>query len=167
MRRNITKEQTYQLIQRIREEVPEIHLRTTMLLGHPGETEEDVAELKDFLRFARFERLGAFVYSHEESTHAHENYQDYIPLEVKQQRMDEIMSLQQEISAEINQQKIGKTMKVIIDRRETDYYIGRTEFDSPEVDPEVLILADNKGIEVGSFYDAEILDATDFDLYAR
>ncbi|MDO9634018.1 MAG: 30S ribosomal protein S12 methylthiotransferase RimO [Paludibacter sp.] len=167
MRRNITKEQTYQLIQRIREEVPGIHLRTTVLLGHPGETEDDVAELKDFLRFARFERLGAFVYSHEESTHAYEHYQDDIPLEVKQQRMDEIMSLQQEISAEINQQKIGKTMKVIIDRRETDYYIGRTEFDSPEVDPEVLISADNKGIEIGSFYDAEILDATDFDLYAR
>ena len=167
MRRNITKEQTYQLIQRIREEVPGIHLRTTMLLGHPGETEDDVAELKDFLRFARFERLGAFVYSHEESTHAYENYQDDIPLEVKQQRMDEVMSLQQEISAEINQQKIGTTMKLIIDRRETDYYIGRTEFDSPEVDPEVLISADTKGIEVGSFYDAEILDATDFDLYAR
>ncbi len=167
MRRNITKEETYKLIQRIREEVPGIHLRTTMLLGHPGETDDDVAELKDFLRFARFERLGAFVYSHEESTHAYENYQDDIPLEVKQQRMDEVMALQQEISAEINQQKIGKTMQVIIDRQEADYYIGRTEFDSPEVDPEVLIAADSKGVEVGSFYNAEILDATDFDLYAR
>lgn len=165
MRRNFTKAQTYELIRRIREEVPGIHLRTTMLIGHPGETEEDIDELKEFLRFARFERLGAFTYSHEESTYAHKHYQDDIPEEVKQQRMDEIMSLQQEISTEINQAKVGSTMKVIIDKKDGDYYVGRTEFDSPEVDPEVLISVDTKGVKVGEFYQAEIVDAAEFDLY--
>ncbi len=167
MRRNFTKAQTYELIMRIREEVPGIHLRTTMLIGHPGETEEDIDELKEFLRFARFERLGAFTYSHEESTYAHKHYQDDIPEEVKQQRMDEIMSLQQEISTEINQAKVGSTMKVIIDKRDRDYFVGRTEFDSPEVDPEVLIPVDTKGVKVGEFYQAEIVDAAEFDLYGR
>lgn len=167
MRRNFTKAQTYELIRRIREEVPGIHLRTTMLIGHPGETEEDIDELKEFLRFARFERLGAFTYSHEESTYAHKHYQDDIPEEVKQQRMDEIMSLQQEISTEINQAKVGSTMKVIIDKRDRDYFVGRTEFDSPEVDPEVLIPVDTKGVKVGEFYQAEIVDAAEFDLYGR
>lgn len=167
MRRNFTKAQTYELIRRIREEVPGIHLRTTMLIGHPGETEEDIDELKEFLRFARFERLGAFTYSHEESTYAHKHYQDDIPEEVKQQRMDEIMSLQQEISTEINQAKVGSTMKVIIDKRDRDYFVGRTEFDSPEVDPEVLISIDTKGVKVGEFYQAEIVDAAEFDLYGR
>lgn len=167
MRRNFTKAQTYELIRRIREEVPGIHLRTTMLIGHPGETEEDIDELKEFLRFARFERLGAFTYSHEESTYAHKHYQDDIPEEVKQQRMDEIMSLQQEISTEINQAKVGSTMKVIIDKRDRDYFVGRTEFDSPEVDPEVLIPVDTKGIKVGEFYQAKIVDAAEFDLYGR
>jgi len=167
MRRNFTKAQTYELIRRIREEVPGIHLRTTMLIGHPGETEEDIDELKEFLRFARFERLGAFTYSHEESTYAHKHYQDDIPEEVKQQRMDEIMSLQQEISTEINQAKVGSTMKVIIDKRDRDYFVGRTEFDSPEVDPEVLISVDTKGVKVGEFYQAEIVDAAEFDLYGR
>lgn len=165
MRRNFTKAQTYELIRRIREEVPGIHLRTTMLIGHPGETEEDIEELKEFLRFARFERLGAFTYSHEESTYAHKHYQDDIPGEVKQQRMDEIMSLQQEISTEINQTKVGSTMKVIIDKKDRDYFVGRTEFDSPEVDPEVLIPVDTKGVKVGEFYQAEIVDAAEFDLY--
>ncbi len=167
MRRNFTKAQTYELIRRIREEVPGIHLRTTMLIGHPGETEADIEELKEFLRFARFERLGAFTYSHEESTYAHKHYQDDIPEEIKQQRMDEIMSLQQEISTEINQAKIGSTMKVIIDKKDGDYYVGRTEFDSPEVDPEVLIPVDTKGVKVGEFYQAEIVDAAEFDLYGR
>ena len=167
MRRNFTKAQTYELIRRIREEVPGIHLRTTMLIGHPGETEEDIDELKEFLRFARFERLGAFTYSHEESTYAHKHYQDDIPEEVKQQRMDEIMSLQQEISTEINQAKVGSTMKVIIDKKDRDYFVGRTEFDSPEVDPEVLIPVDTKGVKVGEFYQAEIVDAAEFDLYGR
>ena len=167
MRRNFTKAQTYELIRRIREEVPGIHLRTTMLLGHPGETEADVQELKEFLRFARFERLGAFTYSHEESTYAHKHYQDDVPEEVKQQRMDEIMSLQQEISTEINQAKVGTTLKVIIDKKEKDYFVGRTEFDSPEVDPEVLIPVDTKGVKVGHFYQAEIVDAAEFDLYGR
>lgn len=167
MRRNFTKAQTYELIRRIREEVPGIHLRTTMLIGHPGETEEDIDELKEFLRFARFERLGAFTYSHEESTYAHKHYQDDIPEEVKQQRMDEIMSLQQEISTEINQAKVGSTMKVIIDKKDGDYFVGRTEFDSPEVDPEVLIPVDIKGVRIGEFYQAEIVDAAEFDLYGR
>jgi len=167
MRRNFTKAQTYELIKRIREEVPGIHLRTTMLLGHPGETEADVEELKEFLRFARFERLGAFTYSHEESTHAFKHYQDDIPEEIKQQRMDEIMAVQQEISAEINRQKIGTSLKVLIDRKEDDYYVGRTAFDSPEVDPEVLIPSTTKGVKVGDFYQAEIVDAAEFDLYGK
>jgi len=167
MRRNFTKAQTYELIKRIREEVPGIHLRTTMLLGHPGETEADVEELKEFLRFARFERLGAFTYSHEESTHAFKHYQDDIPEEIKQQRMDEVMAVQQEISAEINRQKVGTSMQVLIDRKEADYYIGRTAFDSPEVDPEVLIPSTTKRVKVGDFYQAEIVDAAEFDLYGK
>lgn len=166
MRRNITKEQTYELIRRIREEVPGIHLRTTMLVGHPGETEQDFDELIDFLRFARFERLGAFTYSNEESTYAYENYKDDISEEIKQQRLDKIMAVQQEISAEINNEKIGRKMKVIVDRMEQDYFVGRTEYDSPEVDPEVLIPLTTKGVKVGEFYQAEITDASDFDLYA-
>jgi len=167
MRRNFTKAQTYELIKRIREEVPGIHLRTTMLLGHPGETAADIDELKEFLRFARFERLGAFAYSHEESTYAYKHYHDDVPEEVKQQRMDEIMSLQQEIAGEINRTKIGTKLKVIIDRKEDDYFIGRTEFDSPEVDPEVLIPVNTKGVKVGEFYETEIMGAAEFDLYGR
>lgn len=167
MRRNITKEQTYELIRRIREEVPGIHLRTTMLVGHPGETEEDFEELIEFLRFARFERLGAFAYSNEESTYAYEHYKDDIPDEIKQQRLDRVMAVQQEISAEISSGKIGLSMKVIVDRIEDDYFVGRTEFDSPEVDPEVLIPVSTKGIGVGEFYHAIITDASDFDLYAK
>lgn len=167
MKRNITKEQTYDLIKRIREEVPGIHLRTTMLVGHPGETDEDIEELKEFMKFARFERLGAFTYSNEEGTHAYEAYTDDIPEEVKQQRLNEIMSLQQKISGEINQTKIGTKIKVIIDRKEGENYIGRTEFDSPEVDPEVLIPITTKGVKIGEFYLAEIVDAGEFDLYGR
>ncbi len=167
MKRNITKEQTYDLIKRIREEVPGIHLRTTMLVGHPGETDEDIEELKEFMKFARFERLGAFTYSNEEGTHAYEAYADDIPDEVKQQRLNEIMSLQQKISGEINQTKIGAKIKVIIDRKEGENYIGRTEYDSPEVDPEVLIPITTKGAKIGEFYLAEIVDAGEFDLYGR
>jgi ribosomal protein S12 methylthiotransferase len=167
MRRKITKEQTYELIKHIRNEVPGIHLRTTMLVGHPGETEQDIEELKEFLKFARFERLGAFAYSNEEGTHAYEAYEDNIPEEVKNERLNEIMALQQRISAEINQQKIGRKLKVMIDRKEGDNFVGRTEFDSPEVDPEVLIPADSVGVTIGEFYMAEIVDATEFDLYAK
>lgn len=167
MRRKITKQQTYDLIQRIREEVPGIHLRTTMLVGHPRETEKDIEELKDFLKFARFERMGAFSYSNEEGTYAHEAFEDNIPEEVKQERLNEIMALQQTISAEINQTKIGKKLKVMIDRVEGENFVGRTEFDSPEVDPEVLIPISTQGVKIGEFYIAEITDATDFDLYGR
>lgn len=165
MRRNITSEQTYELIDRIRTEVPDIHLRTTLLLGHPGESEEDVDELKEFIRKARFERLGAFSFSNEEGTFAYKNYPDDIPIEVKQRRVDEIMTIQQGISAEINSLKIGKTLKVIIDRIEDEYFIGRTEYDSPEVDQEVLISVNTVGVKQGEFYQAKIVDSTDFDLY--
>ncbi len=167
MRRNITKEETIELINRIRREVHGIHLRTTMLLGHPGETEADVEELKEFIREMKFERLGAFAFSNEESTYAYANFEDDIPQEVKQQRVAEVMAIQQKISDEINREKIGKTLKVIIDRKEDDYFVGRTEFDSPEVDQEVLIPISTKGVKVGAFYQAKIIDATDFDLYAQ
>ena len=167
MRRNISANQTYELIDRIRTEVPDIHLRTTLLLGHPGETEEDVNELKEFVRKARFERLGAFAFSNEEGTFAYKTYADNIPLDVKQRRVDEIMSIQQGISAEINQKEIGKTLKVIIDRVEDEYFVGRTEYDSPEVDQEVLIPIKTTGVEKGQFYQAKIVDATDFDLYGE
>jgi ribosomal protein S12 methylthiotransferase len=165
MRRNITSMQTNELINRIRAEVPGIHLRTTLLLGHPGETETDVEELKEFVRKARFERLGAFAFSNEEGTFAYKTYADDIEDEVKQRRVDEIMSIQQGISAEINQSKIGKMLKVMIDRVEDEYFVGRTEYDSPEVDPEVLIPISTKGVKQGEFYNARIVDATDFDLY--
>ncbi len=167
MKRNFSSEQTYELINRIRTEVPDIHLRTTLLLGHPGETEEDVAELKDFVRKARFERLGAFAFSNEEGTFTFKTYADDIPMDEKQQRVDDIMSIQQEISAEINQTKIGKSFKVIIDREEDDFFIGRTEFDSPEVDQEVLIPVKTEGVKKGEFYQTKIIEATDFDLYGE
>jgi ribosomal protein S12 methylthiotransferase len=167
MRRNITKEQTYELINRIRQEVPGIHLRTTMLVGHPGETEQDIEELKEFLTFAKFERMGAFTYSNEEGTYAYEKYEDNIPEDIKQDRLNSIMALQQGISGTINQSNIGKTLKVMIDRIEGENYVGRTEFDSPEVDPEVLIPLSTQGVKIGEFYYAEIIDTTDFDLYAK
>ncbi len=166
MRRNITKEQTYELIRKFREEVPGLHLRTTMMVGHPGETDADFDELLDFLPFAQFERLGAFIYSHEESTFAYQHYRDEIALEIKQERMDRLMSVQQEISAATNQKKIGKKLKLVIDRREGDFYIARTEYDSPEVDPEVLIAASDIELNIGDFYWATIQGADDFDLYA-
>lgn len=167
MRRNITSAQTYELIDCLRTEVPDIHLRTTLLLGHPGETEDDVEELKTFIRKARFERLGAFAFSNEEGTYAYKTFKDDIPEEVKHRRVDEIMSIQQGISAEVNQAKIGKTLKVMIDRVEDEYFVGRTEYDSPEVDPEVLIPITTQGVEKGAFYNAKIIGSTDFDLYGE
>lgn len=165
MRRNFSKSQTYELIDRIRTEVPGIHLRTTLLLGHPGETEADVDELKEFIQKIRFERLGAFAFSNEEGTFAYTNYADQIPYDVKRRRVDEIMEIQQEISNDMNQSKIGRDYKVIIDRVEDDFYVGRTEFDSPEVDQEVLIPITIKNLKIGEFYQTKIIDATDFDLY--
>ena len=165
MCRNINKAGTIALINRIREEVPGIHIRTTLLVGHPGETEEDFEELKQFVRDMRFERLGVFAYSHEEDTFAGENYEDNIPQEIKQARSEEIMAIQQEIALEINSKKIGSVMKVVIDRKEEDYFIGRTEFDSPEVDGEVLITADK--LDIGGFYQVRITDAEEFDLYGE
>lgn len=167
MRRHVTKAETYQLIEKFRTEVPGIHLRTTLMVGHPGETEEDFEELKEFVRKARFDRMGAFAYSEEEGTYSAEAYEDSIPGEVKQKRLSELMDIQQSISAELSAAKIGQTMKVIIDRIEGDYYIGRTEFDSPEVDPEVLIEKENNNLKIGEFYQTEIINADDFDLYAR
>ena len=166
MRRNTTKAETIHLIERIRKEVPGVHLRTTMLVGHPGETEEDFEELKEFVREMRFERLGVFPYSHEEDTFAGEKYKDSIPYEVKQARADELMEIQQQIATEINAGKIGQTMKVVIDRLEGEYFIGRTEFDSPEVDGEVLLSAD-QDLEVGNFYQVKITGSEDFDLYGE
>lgn len=139
MKRNITKEETYALIERIRKEVPGIHLRTTLMVGFPGETDEDFEELMEFTKWARFERMGAFAYSEEEGTYSEIHYNDDIADDIKQKRLDRLMDLQQNISGEIASEKIGKVFKVIIDRKEGDYYIGRTEFSSPEVDPEVLI----------------------------
>ena len=167
MRRHVTKEQTYQLIENFRKEVPGIHLRTTLMVGHPGETEADFEELKEFVRKVRFDRMGAFAYSEEEGTFAANNYEDYISQEVKQARLDELMAIQQEISSELSAAKIGRQMKVIIDRVEGDYYIGRTEFDSPEVDPEVLIERNGKQLIIGNFYQVEIVNSDDFDLYGR
>jgi len=164
MRRNISKQQTYDLVKKIREEVPGIHLRTTLMVGHPGETEKDFEELMQFVRNARFERMGAFPYSHEDGTYAYDRYKDSIPDKVKQERMDALMALQESIALESNEQKIGKIFKVIVDKEEEDYYIGRTEFDSPDVDPEVLIYKNQK-LETGQFYNVKITGAQPFDLY--
>lgn len=167
MRRNVSKSETYDLIEKFRKEVPGIHLRTTLMVGFPGETEEDFEELKEFVQKARFDRMGAFAYSEEEGTYAAENYEDSIPQEVKQARLDELMALQQEISADLSHNKIGQEFKVIIDRKEGEYYIGRTQFDSPEVDPEVLIKADGKRFFSGRFYQVRITNADDFDLFGE
>lgn len=165
MRRNITKAETYALIERIRQNVPGVHLRTTLMVGFPGETEEDFEELVEFTKWARFERMGAFAYSEEEGTYSANQYEDNVSDDVKQRRLDRIMALQQEISSEIAAEKIGKVFKVIVDRKEGDYYIGRTEFSSPEVDPEVLIPAGSRRLRNGVFYDVKITDAEEFDLY--
>lgn len=168
MRRHIGKSETYDLMRRIRDEVPDIHLRTTLLLGHPGETEADVEELKQFVRDIRFERLGAFAYSDEDGTFANQHYKDDIAFDEKQRRVDQIMSIQENIAAEINAQKIGRTLKTIVDRREDNYFVGRTEYDSPEVDGEVLIdAAANSAVEIGNFYNVEIDSADTFDLFGH
>jgi ribosomal protein S12 methylthiotransferase len=166
MRRGITREKTEDLLHLIRDKVPGIAIRTTMIAGHPGETEEDFLEMMTFIEKSRFERLGIFNYSHEENTHSH-SMKDDVPAEVKQQRADAVMELQQNISLEINQQRIGKTLKVIIDRKEGGNFIGRTEYDSPEVDNEVLIDAKDTYLRTGDFAMVTITDATEFDLTAR
>ena len=167
MHRHVTKQETINLLKAIREHVPGIHIRTTLMVGFPGETDEDFHELLDFVREQRFERMGAFAYSEEEGTYSATHYEDNVPAEVKQRRLDELMILQQDISSEIEADKVGKIMTVIIDRKEGDYYIGRTEFCSPEVDPEVLIRADEKRLRVGCFYQVEITASEEFDLYGK
>lgn len=164
MQRHVTKQDTIDFIRTLREKVPGLHIRTTLMVGFPGETEEDFNELLDFVRWARFERMGAFAYSHEEGTYSAQHYKDDVPSEVKQQRLDKLMALQQEISAEIEAEKIGQTLKVIIDRKEGDYYIGRSEFCSPDVDPEVLVKA-KQPLVIGNFYLVKITAADEFDLY--
>ena len=167
MHRHVSKQETIDLLKPIRERVPGIHIRTTLMVGFPGETQEDFHELLEFVRTQRFERMGAFAYSEEEGTYSATNYEDDVPAEVKQRRLDELMILQQEISAEVEAEKVGKILKVIIDRKEGDYYIGRTEFCSPEVDPEVLIKAGEKRLRVGCFYTVKITQSEEFDLYGE
>jgi len=179
MLRRITKEETKQLLDTIRKEVPGIHLRTTLMVGFPGETQQDFEELKQFTAEQRFERMGAFAFCEEEGTYAANNYKDDVPAEVKQERLDQLMEMQQEISLKCQEQKVGQTLKVIIDRLDGEYYVGRTEFDSPEVDPEVLIpvetlpteatavdesLQAHIALEIGRFYDVEITEATPYEL---
>ena len=167
MHRHITKQETLDFIERLRREVPGIHLRTTLMVGFPGETEDDFQQLLDFTRQARFERMGAFAYSEEDGTYAAEHYTDDVPQEVKERRLAKLMRLQQHISAEIEEAKVGQTLKVVIDRREGNYYVGRTEFCSPEVDPEVLITATEGALQQGHFYDVKITGAEEFDLYGE
>ena len=167
MHRHVSKQETIDLLKTIRERVPGIHIRTTLMVGFPGETQEDFHELLEFVRTQRFERMGAFAYSEEEGTYSANNYEDDVPAEVKQRRLDKLMILQQEISAEVEAEKVGKILKVIIDRKEGDYYIGRTEFCSPEVDPEVLIKAGEKRLRVGCFYNVKIAQSEEFDLYGE
>lgn len=167
MRRNVTKRDTMEMIERMRREVPGIHIRTTLMVGFPGETDDDFNELVDFVKWARFERMGAFAYSEEEGTYSADSYEDDVPAEVKQKRLDRLMRIQQRISGEIEAEKVGKVMRVVVDRTEGDYYIARTEFCSPEVDPEVLIKAEKgRELQIGQFYDVRITDSEDFDLYA-
>lgn len=165
MQRHVTKAETYELVERLRKEVPGIHIRTTLMVGFPGETEEDFEELKAFVKWARFERMGAFAYSEEEGTYSEQHYDDDVAEEVKQRRLDQLMRIQQHISAELEAEKVGKTFQVVIDRQEGDYYVGRTEFCSPEVDPEVLIPVAERQLTVGNFYDVLITDSEEFDLY--
>jgi ribosomal protein S12 methylthiotransferase len=167
MRRHVDKEATYELITMLRKEVPGIHIRTTLMVGFPGEGEKEFEELKDFVKWAKFDRMGAFAYSEEEGTYAAKHFKDEVPDDVKQRRLSELMTLQQEISAEVQNRKVGEVMNVIIDRVEGEYYVGRTEFDSPEVDPEVLIPVSEGRLRTGCFYKVEIVDSDDFDLYAK
>lgn len=166
MRRNITKEETLRLLQKIREEVPGIHLRTTLMVGYPGETEADFEELCAFVQTFKFDRMGAFAYSEEEGTYAAKKYADDVPFEIKQQRLDKLMRIQQEVSDALNQQKIGQTLNVLIDREEPDYFVGRTEYDSPEVDPEVFVEKD-ASIQIGAFYPIQITSTIDYDLVGQ
>ena len=165
MQRHVTKDETYELIERLRREVPGIHIRTTLMVGFPGETEADFEELKTFVKWARFERMGAFAYSEEEGTYSEKHYDDDVPDDVKQRRLDKLMRIQQNISAELEAEKVGQVMTVIVDRQEGDYYIGRTEYCSPEVDPEVLIPASERKLTIGAFYQVLITDSEEFDLY--
>lgn len=170
MRRGISRKETEALLSRIRQEVPGIHIRTTMMVGHPGETESDFEELLDFVAAQRFERMGAFAYSHEDDTYSWKHYKDDIPLKIKKDRLSKLMKLQEGIAFDNAQQKVGQQQKVIIDREDAEYYIGRTEFDSPDVDPEVLI--SNQGclsvpLDIGQFYKADIVDTIGFDLIAE
>ena len=167
MHRHVTKAETLALIKTIRQRVPGITLRTTLLVGFPGETEEDFRELVDFVRESRFDRMGAFAYSEEEGTYSATHYKDDVPEEVKQRRLDELMAVQQDISAELEAAKVGTVCKVIIDRKEGNYYVGRTEACSPEVDPEVLIPVSNRQLRTGCFYDVKITDSDEFDLYGE
>ena len=167
MRRNITKAETYELLERMRREVPGIHLRTTLMVGHPGETEHDFEELIRFVKDIRFERMGAFAYSHEEGTYAYQHYKDEIPQEVKQDRLDYLMRVQEGISADVNASKVGQTFRVIVDREEEDFYVGRTQYDSPEVDQEILIPAAERRLLRGHFYEIRIDGAADYDLYGK
>ena len=167
MHRHVSKEETIELIKKIREAVPGIHLRTTLLVGFPGETDEDFEELVEFVKWAKFERMGAFAYSEEEGTYSAVHYEDNVLQEVKQYRLDRLMAVQQRISANVEAEKIGKVMTVIIDRKEGDYYIGRTEYCSPEVDPEVLIPTKGSRLRVGYFYRVKITDSEAFDLYGQ
>ena len=164
MHRHVTKAETYELIQRIRDEVPGIALRTTLMVGFPGETDADFEELMAFVKWARFERMGAFSYSEEEGTYSALHYEDNVPEEVKKSRLGKLMALQQEISMEIESHKVGHVFPVVIDRKEGGYYVGRTEYSSPEVDPEVLIDANERLLRRGSFYNVRITDSTEFDL---
>jgi ribosomal protein S12 methylthiotransferase len=163
MKRGTTREKTEQLLSLIREKVPGISIRTTMIVGHPGETEKEFDDLRDFVQKARFDRLGVFTYSHEENTHAY-SLADDVPDEVKQERMEEVMALQEGISLELNQQKVGATFKVLVDRKEGGVFIGRTEFDSPEVDNEVMIESPDNYLRIGDFVDVKISSASEFDL---
>ena len=165
MHRHVTSQETYDLVERIRREVPGICLRTTLMVGFPGETDDDFRQLVAFTKWARFERMGAFAYSEEEGTYSAEHYEDDVPQDVKQARLDKLMRIQQQISAEMEAAKVGQTLRVVIDRLEGDWYVGRSEFSSPEVDPEVLIPV-TEGLTVGQFYDVRVTDAEEFDLYA-
>ena len=167
MCRNTTKEETMELVRQIRREVPGICLRTTLMVGYPGETDEDFQELVDFVKWARFECMGAFAYSEEEGTYSAEHFEDNVPAEVKQARLDKLMRVQQRISQEVMDGHIGKTMEVIIDREEGDYYIARSQYSSPEIDPEILINKEDGMLNIGEFYNVTITDAEEFDLYAK
>ena len=167
MRRNITKEETINLLRTIRQEVPGIYLRTTLMVGFPGETDEEFEELVQFVKDMRFERMGAFAYSEEEGTHAAEHYEDDIDDDTKQARLGLLMRVQQRIAEEVSANSIGKTMEVVIDREEGNYYIGRTQYDSPEVDPEVLLLKEENEVAIGQYYRVEITAADEFDLYGK